>query len=58
MAASAQSGIFETTIVNKSGATLPSTGGMGTTLIYVLGTIMAVGAGILLVVRRRMRNEK
>ena len=55
---SAQSGIFETTIVNKSGATLPSTGGMGTTLIYVLGTIMAVGAGILLVVRRRMRNEK
>lgn len=41
-------------IENKSGAELPSTGGMGTTLFYLLGSVMVVSAGVLLVTKRRM----
>ena len=41
-------------VENKSGATLPSTGGIGTTIFYVLGAILVLGAGIVLVTRRRM----
>lgn len=50
--------MLDTTIINQSGSTLPSTGGMGTTIFYVLGAILVVGAGVLLVVRRRMNMEK
>ena len=42
------------TIVNNAGAELPSTGGIGTTMFYVIGTILVIGAGVLLVSRRRM----
>ncbi len=45
-----------TDIVNNEGSTLPETGGMGTKLFYTLGGILVVGAGILLIVKRRMRN--
>ena len=45
---------LDVTIVNKSGSTLPETGGMGTTRLYVIGAILVVGAGIILVTRRRM----
>lgn len=41
-------------IKNTKGVELPSTGGMGTTLFYAIGTILVLGAGILLVTRRRM----
>ena len=40
--------------VNTKGVELPSTGGMGTTLFYIIGAILVLGAGILLVTRRRM----
>lgn len=39
--------------VNKSGATLPETGGIGTTLFYLFGGLMAAGSALILVVRRR-----
>jgi len=42
------------TVINESGATLPSTGGMGTTILYIAGAILVLGAGILLVTKRRM----
>ena len=45
-------------VVNQSGAELPSTGGIGTTIFYVLGGLLAVGAGVLLVTRRRMRKTE
>lgn len=45
-------------VENKTGALLPSTGGIGTTIFYVLGGILVVGAGILLVVKKRMSSEK
>ena len=40
-------------VENESGTELPVTGGMGTTLFYVIGEIIVIGAGILLIVRRR-----
>lgn len=40
--------------VNTKGVELPSTGGMGTTLFYAIGAILVLGAGILLVSKRRM----
>lgn len=48
---------LSTTIVNKAGATLPETGGMGTTIFYALGSILVLGAGVLLVVKKRMSAE-
>ena len=45
-------------VVNKAGTELPSTGGMGTTVFYVLGTVLVMGAVVLLVTKKRMsRNE-
>ena len=49
---------FTATIVNESGATLPGTGGIGTTIFYTLGTILVLGAGILLIAKRRMASQK
>ncbi|MBQ3413156.1 MAG: isopeptide-forming domain-containing fimbrial protein [Oscillospiraceae bacterium] len=40
-------------VENKSGKELPSTGGIGTTLFYVIGGIMLIGAGLVLVARKR-----
>lgn len=48
-------GIVNVTVENNRGATLPETGGMGTTLFYIIGGLLVVGAGILLVVRIRMK---
>lgn len=48
---------FEVTIVNTQDIQLPSTGGIGTTIFYVIGGILVVAAGILLVVKKRMQAE-
>lgn len=48
-------GVVNVTVENNRGATLPETGGMGTTLFYIIGGLLVVGAGILLVVRIRMK---
>ena len=50
-------GAVNVTVRNNQGATLPETGGMGTTLFYIIGGLLVVGAGILLVVRIRMRSH-
>ena len=44
-------------VVNNSGTTLPETGGMGTTVFYVLGGALVLGAVVLLVTRKRMGVE-
>lgn len=41
-------------VINNAGTALPSTGGIGTTVFYVLGSILVLGAAIILIVRRRM----
>lgn len=44
-------------VENNKGNTLPETGGIGTTLFYIIGGTLAVSAGILLVIRKRTRFE-
>lgn len=41
-------------VENRAGTELPSTGGIGTTIFYVVGAILVIGAGVVLVTRRRM----
>ena len=41
-------------VENKKGTELPSTGGMGTTLFYILGSVMVLAAVVLLITKRRM----
>lgn len=43
-----------TNVVNNKGSELPSTGGMGTTIFYVVGSILVLGAAILLITKKRM----
>lgn len=43
-------------VVNKAGTELPSTGGMGTTVFYVLGSALVLGAVVLLVTKKRMSD--
>lgn len=43
---------------NNSGTNLPSTGGIGTTIFYVVGSVLLVGAAILLITKKRMSVSK
>ena len=44
----------EITVENNSGSELPSTGGMGTTMFYIVGSVLVIGAAVVLISRRRM----
>ena len=50
-------GSLSTDVVNNSGTRLPSTGGIGTTIFYVLGSILVLGAAVLLVTKKRMSTN-
>ena len=52
------SGIVSTDVQNNSGAQLPETGGMGTTIFYVLGGILVLAAIVLLVTKKRMGSAE
>lgn len=51
-------GVVSANIENQSGAQLPSTGGMGTTIFYVLGSVLVIGAVVLLVTKKRMSTKR
>lgn len=56
--AATNTGTLTTSIVNLKGILLPSTGGIGTTIFYVVGAIMVLGAGVLLVTKKRMSRTR
>ena len=47
-----------TDVINKSGSLLPETGGIGTTIFYIVGVVLVLGAGVLLVTKKRMNADK
>lgn len=53
----APQGVNEVKVLNNAGSELPSTGGMGTTIFYVIGAVLVLGAGILLITKKRMSNK-
>ena len=61
-ALNATPGVFDNgslalTVINNPGSLLPSTGGIGTTIFYVVGGILVAGAAVLLITRKRMEKE-
>ena len=51
------SGTLSTKVVNKPGSSLPETGGMGTTILYVAGAIMILAAGAFLVMQKKAEDK-
>ena len=47
----------EVGVENKTGKVLPSTGGAGTTMIYLVGAILVLGSGVVLVTKRRVKSK-
>lgn len=47
-------GSLSAEIVNQKGSTLPTTGGIGTTIFYVIGSVLVLGAAVLLITKKRM----
>lgn len=56
--ASADKSELTTNVVNQSGATLPGTGGIGTTIFYVIGGLLMAAAAVLLITKKRMNSDK
>lgn len=51
-------GTVKDEIINKAGSSLPSTGGIGTTIFYVAGGVLVVGAGVLLITKKRAKDAQ
>lgn len=49
--------INQVNVENKSGTVLPSTGGSGTTMIYLVGAVLVLGSGVVLATKRRVKNK-
>lgn len=47
--------VNEVEVENNTGSILPSTGGSGTTMIYILGAILVLGSSVVLITKKRMR---
>lgn len=44
-------------VENKTGTVLPSTGGVGTTMIYLVGAVLVLGSGVVLATKRRVKGK-
>jgi LPXTG-motif cell wall-anchored protein len=55
---SSTDGIVETEVKNFRGTSLPSTGGIGTTMFYVTGGVLVAGAGVTLIAKKRMKDAQ
>lgn len=55
--ASADTGIIDTTVINKEGTSLPTTGSIGTKIFYGTGATIALGAGVLLIAKKRAKKD-
>ncbi len=53
-----EDGVVKIKVVNKKGAELPSTGGMGTTVLYIVGGIMVLLAVVFLITKKRVANKR
>ena len=51
------SGTIATKIINKKGSLLPNTGGIGTTILYIIGSCLVLGAIVLLFARKRVNTK-
>ena len=51
-------GTVAVTVENHKGAVLPGTGGIGTTIFYVVGGLLMFGAAVLLITKKRMGSDK
>lgn len=49
--------INQVNVENKTGTVLPSTGGAGTTMIYLVGAVLVLGSGVVLATKRRVKNK-
>lgn len=53
-----ENGTVSGEIINQKGSSLPSTGGIGTTIFYVAGGILVAGAGVTLIAKKRMSKKE
>ncbi|MBR2541216.1 MAG: InlB B-repeat-containing protein [Mogibacterium sp.] len=53
-----ETGIWTVTVTNSSGQELPMTGGIGTTIFYILGSLLVIGCGVVLISRKRAGSGK
>lgn len=49
--------INQVNVKNNSGTLLPSTGGAGTTMIYLVGAVLVLGSGVVLATKRRVKGK-
>jgi fimbrial isopeptide formation D2 family protein/LPXTG-motif cell wall-anchored protein len=54
----ATAGVYEIEVINQKGNVLPSTGGMGTTILYIIGGIMVLLAVVFLITKKRVAATK
>lgn len=57
-AGTAAQGYFTVEVENVPGSNLPTTGGMGTTILYVIGGVLVLGSAVLMITKKRMANAE